>query len=94
MLLPNISLFETDAVMRAVSLSLGAALDAFAGPTHVSTPQGPPQGGCIRGPHVSFRLDQKTANFKVSFDSGDLQWSGLTEEKQMNELAQRKVRFS
>ena len=43
---------------------------------------------------VSFRLDQKTANFKVSFDSRDMQWSGLTEEKQMNELAQRKVRFS
>ena len=36
--------------MWAVSLSLGEALDAFAGPTHVSTPQGPPQGGCIRGP--------------------------------------------
>ena len=39
--------------MWAVSLSLGEALDAFAGPTHVSTPQGPPQGGCIRGPHIS-----------------------------------------
>ena len=87
MLLPNISLFETDAVMRAVSLSLGAALDAFAGPTHVSTPQGPPQGGCIRGPHISVALQQKTANFKVAIPSRPMQWSPLTEGKQKNELA-------
>ena len=73
--------------MWAVSLSLGEALDAFAGPTHVSTPQGPPQGGCIRGPHVSFRLDQKTANFKVAIGSRPMQWGELTEGKQKNKLA-------
>ena len=73
--------------MWAVSLSLGEALDAFAGPTHVSTPQGPPQGGCIRGPHIRVALQQKTANFKVAFGSREMQWSVLTEEKQKNELA-------
>ena len=87
MLPTNISLFETDAVMRAVSLSLGAALDAFAGPTHVSTPQGPPQGGCIRGPHISFALQQKTANFKAAIASRTMQWGALTEGKQTNEFA-------
>ena len=49
--------------MRAVSLSLGEALDAFAGPAnqqriYTSAPQGPPLGGCIRGPHVSFRGEE------------------------------------
>ena len=72
--------------MWAVSLSLGEALDAFAGPTHVSTPQGPPQGGCIRGPHISVALQQKTANFKVAFASREMQWGALTEGNQNNEL--------
>ncbi len=42
---------------------------------------------------VSFRLDQKTANFKVASDSRVMQWSALTEEKQKNELAQKEFRF-
>jgi hypothetical protein len=42
---------------------------------------------------VSFRLDQKTGNFKVAFDSRDVQWSSLTEEKQMNQLAQKDLRI-
>jgi hypothetical protein len=35
---------------------------------------------------VSFRLDQKTANFKVAVASRPMQWSPATEEKQKNEL--------
>ena len=42
---------------------------------------------------VSFRLDQKTGNFKVAFDSRLMQWSALTEGKQKNELAQKEFRF-
>ena len=42
---------------------------------------------------VSFRLDQKTGNFKAAIGSRVMQWSGLTEEKQKNELAQKEVRF-
>ncbi len=42
---------------------------------------------------VSFRLDQKTANFKAATGSRPMQWSGLTEGKQKNELAQREFRF-
>ena len=42
---------------------------------------------------VSFRLDQKTGNFKVAFGSRTMQWSTLTEGKQKNELAQEEVRF-
>jgi hypothetical protein len=42
---------------------------------------------------VSFRLDQKTANFKVAFISKLMQWSVLTEGKQKNELAQTQFRF-
>ena len=42
---------------------------------------------------VSFRLDQKTGNFKVAFGSRPMQWSKLTEEKQKNELAQTEFRF-
>ena len=42
---------------------------------------------------VSFRLDQKTGNFKVAIDSRDMQWSALTEGKQKNELAQKEFRF-
>ena len=42
---------------------------------------------------VSFRLDQKTANFKAAFGSRPMQWSDLTVEKQKNELAQKEFRF-
>jgi hypothetical protein len=42
---------------------------------------------------VSFRLDQKTANFKVAIVSRVMQWSPLTEEKQKNQLAQTEFRF-
>ena len=36
---------------------------------------------------VSFRLDQKTGDFKVATCSGPMQWSVLTEGKQKNQLA-------
>ncbi len=42
---------------------------------------------------VSFRLDQKTSKFKMAMPSRDMQWSGLTEEKQKNQLAQTEFRF-
>ena len=42
---------------------------------------------------VSFRLDQKTGNFKVAMLSRDMQWSVLTEGNQKDELAQKKIRF-
>ncbi len=42
---------------------------------------------------VSFRLDQKTGNFKAAIPSRVMQWSALTEEKQNNELAQKEFRF-
>jgi hypothetical protein len=42
---------------------------------------------------VSFRLDQKTGNFKAATESRPMQWSALTEGKQKNELAQTKFRF-
>ena len=42
---------------------------------------------------VSFRLDQKTGNFKVTIASRVMQWSPLTEEKQKNELARTEFRF-
>jgi hypothetical protein len=42
---------------------------------------------------VSFRLDQKTGNFKASMASRPMQWSALTEGKQTNELAQKEFRF-
>ena len=42
---------------------------------------------------VSFRLDQKTGNFKAAFVSRPMQWSALTEGKQTDELAQKEVRF-
>ena len=41
---------------------------------------------------VSFRLHQKTANFKVAIHSRAMQWSPLTEEKQKNDLAQTEFR--
>ena len=41
---------------------------------------------------VSFRLDQKTGNFKVATDSREMQWSALTEGKQKSQLAQTEFR--
>jgi hypothetical protein len=42
---------------------------------------------------VSFRLDQKTGNFKAAMESRVMQWSFLTEGKQKIELAQKEFRF-
>ena len=42
----------------------------------------------VRRSDVSFRLDQKTGDFKMVMPSRAVQWSALTEEKQKNELAQ------
>jgi hypothetical protein len=42
---------------------------------------------------VSFRLDQKTGNFKGAKHGSLMQWSGSTEGKQKNELAQTEYRF-
>ena len=42
---------------------------------------------------VSFRLDQKTANFKAANSSRPMQCSALTAEKQKNQLAQTEFRF-
>ena len=42
---------------------------------------------------VSFRLDQKTGNFKAAIESRDIQWGLLTEGKRKNELAQKEFRF-
>jgi hypothetical protein len=38
---------------------------------------------------VSFRLDQKTGNFKAAIESRGMQWSALTEEKQKNQIAKK-----
>jgi hypothetical protein len=55
------------------------------------------RGGTAEAPdprsYVSFRLDQKTANFKVATASRPMQWSGLTEEKQRNQLEPTEFRF-
>ena len=54
------------------------------------------RGGRAEAPprsDVSFRLDQKTGNFKVAMCSREMQWSLLPEEKQKNELAQTEFRF-
>ena len=40
---------------------------------------------------IGFRLDQKTGNFKAAMPSRVMQWSVLTEGKQKNELAQKRV---
>jgi len=69
--LPN----KTDAVMRAVSLSLGEAWMHSLDRPMPAPPQGPPRGGCILGPHISVVLEQKTANFKVAIPNGQKQWS-------------------
>jgi hypothetical protein len=42
---------------------------------------------------VSFRLDQKTGDFKVAIHSRVMQWRALTEGKQKNELARTQFRF-
>jgi hypothetical protein len=42
---------------------------------------------------VSFRLDQKIANFKMAIASRPMQWSPFPEEKQKNHLAQIEFRF-
>jgi hypothetical protein len=42
---------------------------------------------------VGFRLDQKTAKFKLAIASRPMQWSGLTEEKQKYQIAQTGFRF-
>ena len=42
---------------------------------------------------VSFRLDQKTGNFKAAIGSRVMQWSALTEEKQKNQLSQPDFHF-
>jgi hypothetical protein len=42
---------------------------------------------------VSFRIDQKTGNFKVAVGSREMQRSDFTEGKQENELAQKEFRF-
>ncbi len=47
----------------------------------------------VPGSDVSFRLDQKTGNFKAAPESRLVQWSLLTEGKQKNELAQTVLRF-
>jgi hypothetical protein len=55
------------------------------------------RGGRAEAPvprsNISFRLDQKTGNFKVAVVSRDMQWSALTEEKKKNQLAQKEFRF-
>ena len=50
-------------------------------------------GRCLPSPHVSFRLDQKTGNFKVAIVSRAMQWSALTEAKKKNQLALTEFRF-
>ena len=42
---------------------------------------------------VSFRLDQKAANFKAAIVSRPMQWSDFTEGNQTNELEQKEFRF-
>ena len=47
----------------------------------------------VHGPHsdVSFRLDQKTDNFKAAFPSRGMQRSLSTEEKKKNQLVANRV---
>ena len=56
------------------------------GGRHVEESEALP-GRCLPSPHVSFRLDQKTSNFKAAIVSRPMQWSLLTEEKKKNEFA-------
>ena len=48
-------------------------------------------GRCLPSPHVSFRLDQKTANFKVATESRPNQWSVSTEGKQKKSTCANRV---
>ena len=41
---------------------------------------------------VSFRLHQKTGNFKAAMDSRAMKWSDSTEEKQKNQREQTMIR--
>jgi hypothetical protein len=41
---------------------------------------------------VSFRLDQKTGNFKAAFNNGQMQGGDFTEENQKCQLAQAEFR--
>ena len=52
------------------------------------------RGGRAEAPacsDVSFRLDQKTGNFKVAIASRPMQWSAFTEGKQKNQLAETEL---
>ena len=55
------------------------------------------RGGMAEAPaprsDVSFRLNQKTGDFKVAVVSRLMQWGALTEGKQTNEHAQKEFRF-
>ncbi len=55
------------------------------------------RGGRVEAPvprsDVSFRLDQKTGNFKMAEVSRQNQWGVFTEGKQTNEFAQKEFRF-
>ena len=42
---------------------------------------------------VSFRLDQKTGNFKTAFESRVMQWGPFTEGNQNNKLTETEFRF-
>jgi hypothetical protein len=52
--------------MRAVSLSLGEAWMHSLDRPMPAPPQGPPRGGCILGPHVSFACNQLLAHCQVT----------------------------
>jgi hypothetical protein len=41
----------------------------------------------VLGLHISFALQQETANFKAALASRPMQWSAFTEGKQKNKLA-------
>ena len=58
--------------MRAVSLSLGRTWMQFAGPANAGSPQGPPRGGCIHGPHVAARIQQQLEALGVAFRGGNI----------------------
>ena len=53
---------------------------------------GDPHGeGFDFGPHVSFRLDQNTGNFKAAIPSRPNQWSVITEGKQKKSTCANRV---
>jgi hypothetical protein len=43
--------------------------------------------------YISVALEQKTGNFKATFESTRMKWSAAPEEKQTNQLAQTEYRF-